>query len=273
MQRILTAIVLIAAVVLILFKAPLWVMTVAAAIVAGLALYEYVGLANKRGARVPVWFILPAAALFFILPAPQHFAVVTILSIALLGWASFTAPADQVLPDAAYGIFGLLWVVYPLVLLPQMSNTRGPALILFLFVVVWSGDIAALYVGKSFGRHKLAPKLSPNKTWEGSIASVFGSVLCGMALVYAGNLLNSHTGSTVLSIDGPPEQLALLAVLLNIAAQIGDLVESAVKRGSGMKDSGTMLPGHGGMLDRIDALLLAAPVLWYALEIKEYFRF
>jgi phosphatidate cytidylyltransferase len=94
-----------------------------------------------------------------------------------------------------------------------------------------------------------------------------------MALVFLGNEWNSHTGSIVLSIDESPAQLALLAVLLNIAAQIGDLVESAVKRGSGVKDSGTMLPGHGGMLDRIDALLLAAPVLWYALEIKEYFRF
>lgn len=273
MQRILTAIVLIAAVVVILFRAPLVVMTVASALIAGLALYEYIGLANKRGARIPVWFILPAAALLFILPPPQHLTLITILSIVLLGWASFSAPADQVLPDAAYAIFGLLWVVYPLVLLPQMSATRGPALVLFLFVVVWSGDIAALYAGRRFGRHKLAPKLSPNKTWEGSIASVFGSALFGMALVYAGNLLNSHTGSTILSIDGPPEQLAILAVILNIAAQIGDLVESAVKRGSGVKDSGTMLPGHGGMLDRIDALLLAAPVLWYALEIKEYFRF
>jgi phosphatidate cytidylyltransferase len=273
MQRILTAILLIAAVVLILFEAPLWVVTLAAALVAGLALFEYVGLANKRGASIPVWFILPAAALLFLLPTPQHLTVITILAIALLGWASFSAPAEQVLPDAAYGIFGLLWVVYPLVLLPQMSLTRGPALVLFLFVVVWSGDIAALYIGKNFGRHKLAPRLSPNKTWEGSIASVAGSVLCGMALVFAGNELNIHTGSTILSIDCSPGQLALLAVLLNIAAQIGDLVESAVKRGSGVKDSGAMLPGHGGMLDRIDALLLAAPVLWYALEIKEYFRF
>jgi len=273
MQRILTAIVLITVVVLVLFKAPLWVVTLASALVAGLALYEYTGLANKRGARVPFWFILPVAALLFLVPAPQHLAVIAILAIALLAWASFTAPPGQVLPDAAYGIFGLLWVVYPLVLLPQMSNTRGPALVLFLFVVVWSGDIAALYIGKNFGRHKLAPRLSPNKTWEGSVASIAGSVICGMALVYLGIALNEHTGSTVLLIDCPPEQLAVLAVLLNIAAQIGDLVESAVKRGSGVKDSGTMLPGHGGMLDRIDALLLVAPVLWYALEIKEYFRF
>ncbi len=274
MQRILTAIVLIAVVVFLLFKAPLWLLTVAAAVVAGLALYEYAGLANKRGARIPIWFLLPAAALLFILPAPQHLAVITILSIALLGWASFSAPPEQVLPDAAYGIFGLLWVVYPLALLPQMTNTRGPALMLFLFVVVWSGDIAALYVGKNFGRHKLAPKLSPNKTWEGSIASVVGSVLFGMALVYARHGVERTTPAAPPSAStNRPWQLALLAVLLNIAAQIGDLVESAVKRGSGVKDSGTMLPGHGGMLDRIDALLLAAPVLWYALEIKEYFRF
>jgi len=273
MQRILTAIVLIAAVVLILFKAPLVATTIAAALVAGLALYEYAGLANKHGAKIPVWFILPAAALLFWLPPPQHLTVITILSIALLGWASFSAPPEQVLPDAAYGIFGLLWVAYPLALLPQMSSARGPALVLFLFVVVWSGDIAALYIGKNFGKHKLAPRLSPNKTWEGAIASVVGSVFFGTALVLGGNAFNAYTGNTTLSFIQPVGQLALLAVLVNIAAQIGDLVESAVKRGAGVKDSGTMLPGHGGMLDRIDALLLAAPVLWYALEIKEYFRF
>jgi phosphatidate cytidylyltransferase len=270
MQRILTAIVLITAVVLILFKAPLLVMTIAAALVAGLALYEYTGLANKLGAHIPIWFILPAAALLFWLPPSHHMTLVTLLALALLAWGSFSTESARVLPNAAYGIFGLLWIAYPLALLPQMRLELGPPMVLFLFVVVWSGDIAALYIGKNFGRHKLAPKLSPNKTWEGAIASVAGSVLFGMALVFGGNEFNSYTGNTILSFLQPVGQLALLAVLVNIAAQIGDLVESAVKRGSNVKDSGTMLPGHGGMLDRIDALLLAAPVLWYALQIKSY---
>ena len=103
--------------------------------------------------------------------------------------------------------------------------------------------------------------LSPNKTWEGSLASVAGSVAAGLAVVYAGQALSAR-GNTVLHITQPVWQSVLFAVLINVAAQLGDLLESAIKRGAGVKDSGTMLPGHGGILDRIDALLLAAPVLW-----------
>jgi phosphatidate cytidylyltransferase len=136
-------------------------------------------------------------------------------------------------------------------------------------VTVWAGDIAALYVGKNLGRHKLS-HLSPNKTWEGSIASIAGSVLAGLAVVWAGEVLSAR-GSTVLHIMQPVWQSAILAAILNIAAQLGDLLESAIKRGAGVKDSGTMLPGHGGILDRIDALLLAAPVLWCALLLKDAF--
>jgi phosphatidate cytidylyltransferase len=138
---------------------------------------------------------------------------------------------------------------------------------LFLMVCVWAGDTAALYVGKSLGRHKLSP-LSPNKTWEGAIGSVAGSVIAGLAIVYAGEYL-LRRGDTVLHIVEPIWQSVLLAVLINIAAQVGDLLESAIKRGAGVKDSGSMLPGHGGILDRIDALLLAAPVLWGVLLIRD----
>ena len=90
------------------------------------------------------------------------------------------------LPDAALGLFGLVYVAYPLTLLPMIWNRDdGKPLMLFLMVCVWAGDIAALYVGRGFGRHKLS-QLSPNKTWEGSIASVAGSVIAGLAVVYAG---------------------------------------------------------------------------------------
>lgn len=270
MQRILTAIVLIAVVVLVLFKAPYQVLAAAAALVAALALFEYVGLANARDARVPAWFIIPAGVLIFWLPPSHQMTIVTLLALILLAWASFTAPSERVLPTAADGIFGLLWIAYPLTLLPQMRKELGPPMVLFLFVVVWSGDIAALYVGKNFGRHKLAPTLSPNKTWEGAIASVVGSVFFAMVLVLGGNWFNAYSGNTILAFMQPVWWLAVLAVIVNVAAQVGDLIESAVKRGAGVKDSGNILPGHGGMLDRIDALLLAAPVLWYALEVKSY---
>jgi phosphatidate cytidylyltransferase len=149
------------------------------------------------------------------------------------------------------------------------NRDDGKPLVLFLMVCVWAGDIAALYVGRTFGRHKLS-YLSPNKTWEGSLASVAGSVLAGLAVVAAGEFLSAR-GNTVLHILEPVWQSIVLAVIINLAAQLGDLLESAIKRGAGVKDSGTLLPGHGGVLDRIDALLLAAPVLWCVLLLKDAF--
>ena len=109
----------------------------------------------------------------------------------------------------------------------------------------------------------MAPTLSPNKTWEGAVASVAASVRIAVLLVWLAGILTARAVE-YLSYPGGYVHWIGLAVLLNIAAQVGDLVESAIKRGAGVKDSGRLLPGHGGVLDRVDALLLAAPVLWYA---------
>jgi phosphatidate cytidylyltransferase len=137
--------------------------------------------------------------------------------------------------------------------------------------VVWAGDTAALYVGRAWGRHKLAPRLSPNKTWEGALGSVAGSLLVTGGLLELAHVLATQWNSVWLSY---PEEIwywLVLAVVVNVAAQVGDLAESALKRSVGVKDSGTLLPGHGGVLDRVDALLLAAPVLWYAQIIHQRF--
>ena len=274
MKRIVTAVVLIAAVIGLIFFGQLWMLTLACALVAELSAYEYAELANRQGNKIPLWWMLPAIALLFWVtffrPTDSALPVLSAVALILLAWSAFREPLERVLPDAALGLFGLMYVGYPLTLLPVIWNRDdGRALLLFLLVTVWAGDIAALYVGKSFGRHKLS-RLSPNKTWEGSIGSVAGSVVAGLAVVYAGQALSAR-GNTVLHIMQPLWQSALLAALINVAAQLGDLLESAIKRGAGVKDSGTMLPGHGGMLDRIDALLLAAPVLWIALLLKDAF--
>jgi phosphatidate cytidylyltransferase len=275
MKRILTAVVLIAAVVALLFFGPLWSISLVAAIVAGLAAYEYRDLAHKSPAFIPLWWLIAsiAALFFFTLPGRNPdltLPVISLLTFILFTVSGFTAPMERVLRDTALGLFTLLYVVYPLTLLPLIkAHEDGTGLLLFLFVCVWAGDIFALYIGKNFGRRKLAPRLSPNKTWEGSIASVLGSVLCGMGLYYLGEHLAATRNFSALHISTPAWQMALLAILLNIAAQLGDLLESAIKRGAGVKDSGTLLPGHGGILDRIDALLLAAPVLWYVLLLKD----
>jgi phosphatidate cytidylyltransferase len=282
MKRILTALVLILAVFALIFFGQLWMMTLFAAIVAELAAYEYLKLAGVGAEshglklRIPVWWMALGTALAFVVTLPNfpveaQLPVLSALTIALFAWNGFRSPLVQVLPDTAQGLFGLIYIAYPLTLIPLLwKQEDGPALVLFLMVCVWAGDIAALYIGRAFGKRKLAPRLSPGKTWLGSVASILGSMLAASLVIYIADLLTAR-GITILHISQPLWQSLLLAAILNIAAQLGDLLESAIKRGAGVKDSGTMLPGHGGILDRIDALLLAAPVLWFILLLKDYF--
>ena len=274
MKRVLTAIVLIACVVGLILRGQPWMMSAAACLIAELAVYEYIKLANLTGARIPSWWAIIGVAAIFLFTLPEYLyqeaelPLICLLTMVLMAWSGFRDEVERVLPDTALGLFGLIYIAYPLSLLPLLwLRDDGKPLLLFLMVCVWAGDTAALYVGKSLGRHKLS-RLSPNKTWEGSVGSVAGSVVAGLAIVYAGEYL-LRRGDTLLHIVEPIWQCALLAVVINIAAQLGDLLESAIKRGAGVKDSGTMLPGHGGILDRIDALLLATPVLWVVLLVKD----
>jgi phosphatidate cytidylyltransferase len=282
MKRILTATVLILAVFALIFFGQLWMLTLFSAIVAELAAYEYLKLAavgahaHEAKLRIPVWWMAIGTALAFVVTLPNfpveaQLPVLSALTLALFAWNGFRSPLNQVLPDTAQGLFGLIYIAYPLTLVPLLwKQEDGPALVLFLMVCVWTGDIAALYIGRAFGKRKLAPRLSPGKTWVGSVASIVGSMLVAALVVFISNTLTAR-GNTLLHISEPLWQSLLLAAILNVAAQLGDLLESAIKRGAGVKDSGTMLPGHGGILDRIDALLLAAPVLWFVLLLKDYF--
>jgi phosphatidate cytidylyltransferase len=132
-------------------------------------------------------------------------------------------------------------------------HASGVHWLLFALAVNWVGDIAAFYCGRKFGKHKLAPRVSPAKSWEGAIASLAAAVLFGYGFfVY-------FTPAIAL-----PHMLAL-SMLANAAGQIGDLAESAIKRGAGVKDSSTLLPGHGGFLDRLDSSLFTMPVVYYYL--------
>ena len=261
--------VLVPLVILVIFVSPRWPLVLMGVVfaVAALALWEYLDLAAAMGAKTPrvvviVCLIILLAAIF---RRPDLIAPVTgALALALLIVCTFRSPVNRVLADAAYSVFGLLYIGLSMATLYLLSaEDNGPSLLLFLFLVVWAGDIAALYIGRAFGSWTMAPTLSPNKTWEGAVASVAASVGIGVLLVWLAGILTAR-GVEYLSYPGGYVHWIGLAVLLNIAAQVGDLVESAIKRGAGVKDSGRLLPGHGGVLDRVDALLLAAPVLWYA---------
>lgn len=274
MKRVATAVVLIPLVLLLIFQGSFAIVLAAAALVSGLAAWEMLILAGPAGAHPPRLLVLAAMAALF---AAVYFdteietPVLLLLSLVFFVVCTFRSPLEKVLQDTAVSIFCLIYVGLSLTTIPLLwARGDGPSLLLFLFCVVWCGDVAALYIGRSMGRSKLAPRLSPNKTWEGSAASMAGSILITIVLFYLARQLQAH-GIFALGYSGGLWRWVVLAILLNVAAQLGDLVESAIKRGSGVKDSGAMLPGHGGILDRIDALLLAAPVLWFAQWALRYF--
>ena len=273
MKRILTALVLIPLVVLLVFLAPDWLVTLAVAGVALLAAWEYLGIAQAAGskpARIPV---LIAIALLFAISFfyPDRLAAgVGALALALFVYCAFSSEVERILVDSASAVFCLIYTGLTLISVPLLrSSEDGKWQVTFLLCSVWAGDIVALYVGRALGRRKLAPRLSPGKTWAGAVGSLLGSLLVTIGLLALALQLVKRD-MMALAFPGPVWRWLILAVIVNIAAQAGDLAESGLKRSAGVKDSGTLLPGHGGVLDRIDALLLAAPVLWYA-EVLQHF--
>jgi len=289
MKRVLTAVVLIPVVLVLVFLGPRWqwMFSLAVAVVSLLAGWEYMSLTQRCGANPPRVATLVALAALFVVNfqwpdlIPGLFGI---LGLGLLVYCTFFKPVEAVIASAAAAIFCLLYTGLALLALPTLrAQENGPSLLLLLLFAVWAGDTSAYYFGRAWGRHKMAPKLSPGKSWEGAVASVVGSVLMAWALVGLANLLQAPWNSGVFAwmervcpsaVISYPNELwywLLLAVIINLAGQVGDLAESALKRSAGVKDSGSLLPGHGGVLDRIDALLLAAPVLWYAQVIHQRF--
>jgi phosphatidate cytidylyltransferase len=273
MKRILTALVLIPLVIALVFLGPDWLVTVAVGTVALLAAWEYLGIAQAAGSKPPRIPVLVAIAILFavsLLWPDKLVATLGALSLVLLVYDAFAVPVAEALQAAANSVFCLIYAGFTLIALPMLrSSEDGKSLVTFLLCAVWAGDIIAMYMGRALGRHKLAPKLSPNKTWEGAAGSLVGSVLVTVGLIYLAAQL-AKRDILILAFPGALGHWLLLAVIVNLAAQVGDLAESALKRSAGVKDSGTLLPGHGGVLDRIDALLLAAPVLWYAQVIQHF---
>jgi phosphatidate cytidylyltransferase len=289
MKRIVTAVVLIPIVLVLVFLGPRWqlLFTLAVAAVAALAGWEYMALSRRCGANPPrIATMVALLALFavnFEWPdlTPALFGI---LGLGLLVYCTFFKPVAETIADASASIFCLLYTGLTLIALPSLrEQANGPSLVVFLLCVVWSGDTAAYYAGRAWGHHKMAPSLSPGKTWEGAIASMAGSVVVAAVLVSLATMMQEPSNSAIVSwlervfpsaVLEYPDELWYwvgLAAVINVAGQVGDLAESALKRSAGVKDSGNLLPGHGGMLDRIDALLLAGPVLWYAQVIHQRF--
>jgi phosphatidate cytidylyltransferase len=276
--RILTGVVLIILVVAAVWWGPGWLLALLAAAVAMLALVEFFRLGERVGLRAfREWTILSTAGLFFAQytagmvevqsagnlalvrrPFGFGFSIESLLLIFLFGAVACALATRRPLPEipAAIAISsaGLLTIALPLSYLVRINEMErfGRELVLFTLAVVWAGDTLAYFVGQFLGRTPMAPVLSPKKTWEGAAANLIASLLVGFAF------------ARWLDLDLPI--MLVTAGLANIAGQAGDLVESAYKRAANVKDSGTLVPGHGGVLDRVDALILAAPAVWLVYE-------
>jgi phosphatidate cytidylyltransferase len=286
--RIATALVLIPLVLLLVLKAPIYLLVIVSGGVAFLAIAEFLKLVTNFGiqplsqltyAFVAIFFVFVIVASNNATPLMEATAVVygIALASALAPFIFLTAAMRRTELNGGYSaasasVFAFVYIAIPMALLVEIRRQPAGAIwVIYTLLAVWAGDIFAYFVGKSLGRHRMSPRISPKKTWEGAIASILASVIIGTlwfqhapgtstTLLRVG-LIDRRSG--MFGLEQPHLwPIILLSAGVNIAAQLGDLVESLIKRGAGVKDSGTILPGHGGMLDRIDAMLFAVPVVW-----------
>jgi phosphatidate cytidylyltransferase len=250
MKRVLTASILTPLIIAAILVAPVWLFTAVVTIIALLCFYEYCGIVEHHGIRPPGVFGYVAGLLVLLAPKVDVAIVVAMAVIAL----SLSLRLDELadcLPWCGALMLGVAYVFGCWRFAVEL-HAISHRWLLFAVSLNWAGDIAAYYVGRRFGRHRLAPAASPNKSWEGSIASVLASV--GYAALYF-LWVYPHCGVPYLAVLG-------IAAVANVAGQMGDLAESALKRGAGLKDSGNLLPGHGGWLDRVDSTLFALPTVY-----------
>ena len=224
-------------------------------VLGGLALYEFTGLSDRMGSRAPAWLLFPLGAFFaFSGTLLKQIDVALVLSLTLVGGlaAFLVVPGRrQGLSRWAMGVAGALYIGMPFnyYLLLYTSKPNGLVWTLFTIFAVVVSDAAALLVGSRIGRHPFFTNISPNKTLEGAIAGVIGAVLVMLIGVSA-------------VMGKSPLHALVLGFLVGTSAEVGDLVESQMKRIAEVKDSSNLIPGHGGVLDRIDSILFP-PILVY----------
>jgi phosphatidate cytidylyltransferase len=258
MTRLLTALGLGLVAVYLVGWAPNPLFAAASLLISLLGYWEYSGLVAKHDIPRPGVFGFLAGLVILFFP---HF---TLPGVSVLVVCAFVTSLRHdnlrtVLPQVACAFLGAFYTFAPWRFAIDL-RTASAHLLFFALALNWVGDSVAYYVGRKFGKHKLAPVVSPGKSWEGAIASVFGAVLFGVF----------YLGRFVPQI--PWWQVASIACVASVAGQLGDLAESAMKRGAGVKDSGNLLPGHGGMLDRVDSSLFALPVVYILYRVAEAAR-
>lgn len=254
MKRILSGVTLAVFLILVIYfgSAPIYAVLAASLVVLGLS--EYFFMLNQVGVKgysklaygLGVLLILCVYLGDYFLP----WAVFGVIAL-FAAWLFSNSDIKDALNQIAGTLLGIIYVAGPLgFLLAIVMLERGRFLLFFIFFIIWSGDTGAYYVGKNFGKRLLAPKVSPGKTIEGSIGGIFGSLVGGLTAWFW-------------FLEGISLTHCLIVIIIcGIIGQFGDLAESIIKRSAGVKDSGSIIPGHGGILDRIDSLIFAGPVFY-----------
>lgn len=257
-KRTATAAVLLGAVFAVIQYAPNWAFFLVGMVFVVAALSEFYDLAGKNAARPPkalgVGLGVLVSLAFCIRAVPLEAGLFAAILAAGIYFVVAVDTAEKLasFPSSiAITLFGVLYIAFTLSFLFRVRMEMGPFYLYFLAAVVFLGDTGAFFIGKPFGRHKMTPVASPNKSWEGSAG--------GILFALGGALL----ARWVLRLEVPLGLAALTAVVVHAAAQVSDPLESLFKRAAGVKDSSSALPGHGGFLDRIDSLILAGPLFYF----------
>ena len=227
-------------------------------LIAGLALYEFLVLGRRKGYQLPI--VLCILVMLFIILAfvlePISVEMGVFLTLLVIpAWYVFSRRSlDDALPSSAIAIMATLYVGMLggslIRLRNDFSPNIGPKLVFFLLLVVWLGDAGAYYIGKQFGRHPLSPRISPKKTIEGGIGGLVTAIITAIVIHFT------------FFKEFPLVHAIIAGIVLSVAGVVGDLAESMWKRSAAVKDSGTLIPGHGGFLDRFDSIFFTAPILY-----------
>jgi phosphatidate cytidylyltransferase len=226
------------------------------ALIAALALYEFLELGRNKGFQLPTPLCLAVmlfiVAAFVFEPVSVEMGVFVTLLVIPAWYVLGRNELEQALPSSAIAVMATLYVgmLGGSIIRLHKDFTVGWKLVLFLLVVVWIGDAGAYYVGKNFGKHRLSPRISPKKSIEGLVGGCITAIIAAMVI------------QATFFHEMPRHHAAIAGVILSLTGVIGDLAESMWKRSADVKDSGTLIPGHGGFLDRFDSIFFTAPILY-----------
>lgn len=235
---------------------PVWLFNATIAVICVLAMYEFLALGKAKGYDVPtvlcIAIMLLIMAAFILDDLSVELGMFAALLIIPASYVFTNKSLEDSLPSSAVAVLATTYVGMLGGSLIRLHNDfpEGYKLVFFLLLVVWLGDSGAYYVGKQFGKHKLSPRISPKKTVEGLFGGITASIITALVIHFT------------FFPKFPLLHAVIAGVILSFAGVIGDLAESMWKRSAAVKDSGTLIPGHGGFLDRFDSILFTAPILY-----------